>query len=122
MGRTILFITFLIISSSNYSIAETIESWICQENSYGNWKNILVKADVNEGRTSGTIRVAGVKHNSRFSIEGFNRRFDFGLNGNFEYDYAFIIKPNGDSLYYDFSRVPSNEITKPSMVLFCKQK
>lgn len=42
-----LFITLLFVFSHSAISSEVIETWECQENSYGKWKNILVKAKIN---------------------------------------------------------------------------
>ena len=99
MGRTILILLFSIFTFVAYANAEVVEAWICQESSYGSWKNILVKASVNKGRERGTIEVAGVKHQTKFAVKGFERRWDFGLAKDYTYDYSFIIKPNGRATY-----------------------
>ncbi len=121
MGRTILVLLFSIVIFSSYANAEVIESWVCQESIFGSWDNILVTANVNKGRESGAIAVAGIKYQSKFSIEGFNRRFDFGQDSD-GHDYSFIIEPNGDASYYDFSNASKNQRVRASMRLYCKQK
>lgn len=97
----------------------------------------------------GQISVAGVTHKAHFRIEGLNRRWDFGsdalegrlgdledrledlgkgsdfedlakvLEDLIETNYAFIIKPDGSGLYYDFSRVGEGEGTGPSQRFDC---
>jgi hypothetical protein len=50
---------------------------------------------------------------------GLEHRWDWGPNGA---DYAFVIKPDGTGLYYDFSSVPYGENTKASDVYQCHQR
>ncbi len=115
MKHIFLIITF--IFSVNVYAEKSAEVWQCQESEYGNWSNILVNATVNADRSSGKIFVAGVVHESSFKVNGFNRRWNFGLDEDNTYDYAFIIEPNGAATYYDFGKKKS---TKPSMVLHCR--
>ncbi len=116
MKRLFVLITFLF--SLNVYAEKTIEVWQCQEYEYGNWSNILVNATVNEGRESGEIFVSGVIHESTFEVDGFNRRWNFVLSEEGTYDFAFIMNPNGNASYYDFSL---NKSTKPSMFLYCRE-
>ena len=109
-------IIILILFSFNVA-AKNIETWKCSER-YDSSKKTLVKATVKKGRTEGTINVAGVSHNALFEVAGFNRRWDFGLTEKSTYNYAFIIKPNGDASYYDFSMKKN---TKPSMRMECRK-
>jgi hypothetical protein len=114
-----LFITLLLLISHPAFSSEVTETWECQENSYGNWKTILVQAQVLKGRTEGKIHVAGVTHSTAFEVQGFNRRWDFGLSHEGTYKFAFLVKPNGTASYYDFSLESKSE---PSMILHCRQK
>ena len=50
----------------------------------------------------GKVSVAGTIHPAFFRIAGLNRRWDFGYGWD-GYPYAFVIKPDGTGLYYDFS-------------------
>ena len=95
--------------------ADPLEKWECTD---AGWGKVIARAVVNEGRESGLIEVAGVKHKSRFRVNGFNRRWDFGLAKDMTYNFAFIIRPNGDASYYDFS---SESNTTPSVLMKCRQ-
>lgn len=53
-----------------------------------------------------------------YQRKGLQHRWDWGPNGN----YAFIIKPDGIGLYYDFSLVSSGESTKANDVYKCYQR
>jgi len=97
--------------------AKPIEVWECKDRFSGSAAPIIVIATVNKGRKIGTIKVAGIKHNTDFSIDGFNRRWDFELGEDNIYNYAFLIKPNGSGQYYDFSS--RKKETKPSMLMDC---
>lgn len=81
--------------------AEPIEIWECRDvNSMTG--ELLVTAVVNQGRKTGSIDVAGVTHHTRFYVDGFERRWDFGLTKDGSYRYAFTIEPNGMAKYYEF--------------------
>lgn len=103
---------------STLAHAKPAEIWECQQNSYDNWKNILVVATVEGDRRSGQIEVAGTTQVAAFSVQGFNRRWDFGTAED-PVRFAFIIKPNGDAQYYDFGQ---ESTTKPSNFMFCRQR
>ena len=52
----------------------------------------------------GRVLVASTTQEASFRIAGLNRRWDFGDDESEDgYSYAFIIKPDGTGLYYDFS-------------------
>jgi hypothetical protein len=54
-----------------------------------------------------------------FEVAGFNRRWDFGPKSH-PTQYAFVIKPDGTGLYYDFST--GDEQSRASMVMECRQR
>ena len=64
---------------------------------------------------SGEVSVTGITHRARFSVEGLERRWDFGENG----EYAFVINPQGGGAYYDFSDSEIGEIVEPSQTYGC---
>lgn len=101
--------------------SKPVEIWECRDFFADDWKNILVRATVDSGRTKGTIAVAGVTHEAKFQVEGFDRRWDFGLSAEGRYRYAFTIEPNGDAKYFDFGS--GNEMTaKASNLMKCREK
>jgi hypothetical protein len=55
---------------------------------------------------------------THYGRKGLNHRWDWGPHGN---DYAFVIKPDGTGLYYDFSLAPSGEEVKANAVYKCQQ-
>ena len=114
------FLLLLSILSFSAQAVEVTESWVCTESSYKS--EILVVADVFSGRQTGSIAVAGTVHGADYSVQGFNRRWDFGKAAeNGVLPYAFVIKPDGDAMYYDFSNSADGK-TSPSQFMFCKQK
>lgn len=96
----------------------TIEVWECKD-TFGDWSEIIAEARVNEERKTGEITVAGVTHKTVFDVDGFERRWDFGLRKNGSYTYAFIVGPSGDGRYYNFGRLKS---TNPSILMNCRQR
>jgi hypothetical protein len=112
-----LLLTFTLLSMKVAAAAAPIEIWECKEG-YDSWDNILVIATVEDGRQYGEILVAGVTHKSQFQIQGFDRRWDFGLAENGRFKYAFVIAPNGRGSYYDFSL---SKETKPNMLMHCRE-
>ena len=51
----------------------------------------------------GEVSVAGTTHSASFNIAGLSRRWDFGSDESSGNPYAFIVKPDGIGLYFDFS-------------------
>jgi len=101
------------------------EIWMCFDKSdlidlsvYGTPAKVLVTAIVEQKQTLGKIHVAGVTYNTSYSVNGFIRRWDFGGKGRDEY--AFLIEPDGDGAYYDFTK--SKKKVRASLVLECKKK
>ncbi|MDX2479326.1 MAG: hypothetical protein QNK24_03195 [Desulfuromusa sp.] len=115
MSRILIIQIFLLVFLITTANAEIVESWICQENSNGDWSKIIVAAKVNNGREDGVVEMSGVKNISNFDMKSINRRWKFGAS----YEYSFVIKPDGEAMYYDYSKVSK---VKPQISLFCKQK
>jgi len=79
-------------------------SWAGISLEYGD--EIVVTATGDADNDSGTIEVAGTVHDAEYSVQGFNRRWDFGPlteRGAPSPSYAFIIEPSGEGSYVDFS-------------------
>jgi hypothetical protein len=115
--KAIAFLTMLIAFNVQ---AQVTERWICKDAYTSAWTTI-VTAEVLESKFSGLVMVAGTEHEARYQVKGFNRRWDFGLTDDDTYDYAFILKPNGDGIYYDFSSAAAGEVVQPSQFLTCQQ-
>ena len=110
----------IVLSFTNTAQAlQSVEEWECKDY-YGNWNNILVKTTIHKERSTGTIQAAGITQKAEFHVRGLNRRWNFGLSNDqsYTYNFAFIIKPNGDANYYDFSL---KKETKPSIYMKCRQ-
>ena len=96
-----IFLAIALLMIVSIAQAKSIEVWECKD-AYTSSETVLVTATVEEGRKKGGISVAGVTHNARFEVAGFDRRWDFGLLSDRSYRYAFVIEPNGDAKYFDF--------------------
>jgi len=82
---------------------------------------IAVTATGNDDAT-GKIHAAGVTYEAWYHIEGFTRRWDFVLNENEKYNYAFEIQVDGSALYFDFTTLDSGEASASALQLFvCKK-
>ena len=68
----------------------------------------------------GEVTVGNISHQAKFSIAGFDRRWDFGPSDDFtSYEFAFIIAPSGAGGYFDFTRAEDDEPRKPKRVYEC---
>lgn len=63
----------------------------------------------------GEIEVSGSTQITMFTIQGINRRWDFGK----DYKFAFVISPNKSGSYYDF-RGSEGKRVKPSQFFICE--
>jgi len=108
-GTQAIKIPVIVIALVAFAGLANAEQWNCYDSVFSSKVIVVVTADTKNG--TGKIKVAGTNHNARYSVQGFNRRWDFD-------DYSFIIEPNGDAYYIDFS---SSDRAKASMVLFCKE-
>lgn len=94
------------------------ETWSCWE-PYDVQKRPLVTLTLYRKSGFGTVQVAGDTQAAQFQIQGFNRRWDFGhTKENGAFSFAFLIEPNGDAAYYDFTRA---EEAEPSQIYRCRQ-
>ena len=97
------------------------ETFKCQAGPY--WElgaKIVVTATINKDGEFGSIKVAGVTHSAAYSVEGFDRRWNFGMQNDLTYHYAFVLKPDGIAIYYDFSSADVGETVTGSQFFFCK--
>ena len=96
------------------------ESWACTDTPYT--KEILVMAVTFSNKESGSIAVAAMVQSAEYSVQGFNRRWDFGkVKTNGALPYTFIIEPDGTAKYYDFSTSVDGK-SSPSQIMHCKQE
>lgn len=108
--------------AKNSDALEILETWNCYEpRKVGEFKRIdevLVTAirykntymDVEYGE----IVVAGTSQMAVFFVEGLNRYWQFD-----GYEFAFVIKPNGDALYYDYRDTEERATVDASQIYEC---
>lgn len=114
------FLSLMFIFSLPIQADEIAESWVCTKTSYTN--EVLVMAVAFSNKLTGSITVAGTVQSADYSVQGFNRRWDFGkVKENGALPYAFVITPDGTAIYYDFS-MSVNGSSSPSQIMHCKQK
>ena len=65
----------------------------------------------------GEIDVSGSKKATMFTIQGINRRWDFGKSN----EYAVIILPNRSAAYYDFRGSEGKKLS-PNQRFICEQR
>ena len=68
-----------------------------------------------EAGVSARVSVAGVDYAAVYYVQGIDRRWDFGD----ELKYTFVVRPDGSTLYYDFSRAEEGEEIPPKQTFFC---
>ena len=114
-------ITFGVLAQENKDT--TIEKWRCFARMDFTKKDVLVElsrvTNYNEKFGYGEVSVAGITYRAEFYIAGFDRRWDFGDAGS-TWNYSFVINPNGDGAYYDFSNVEDGQSTSPNQMFSCK--
>ena len=92
-----LILALLLTGSASAALGATFE---CRD-AYGIIKSaVLVVAQVNEDRESGTIEVAGVTHQTEYRVIGFDRTWAWGGDGDEFPLFVFVIQPDGTGLYF----------------------
>lgn len=111
----------LLIIASYTTVAneETIDTWTCTESSYTT--EVLVTAVSYMPSGYGDIDVAGINHKGFYRVDGFDRRWNFGLNEDGSFDYSFFIDPKGFGRYSNFSSVEAGETVMPSQFFHCNK-
>lgn len=117
--RSIIAILILLLISTQGLAIDIVENWECKDRFYGDWDNILVTAKADYSTYKGELSAAHLKHDTEFTVSGFNRRWSFDLREDDNYRYAFMIYPNGDALFYDFG--VSGTSVPPYQFYQCRQ-
>ena len=97
--------------------------WRCFDE-FANWPVTLV--DLSEA--TGEVTAAGQTHETEFEVSGINRRWDWGWSADLGgalggYRYAFLIKPDGTGIYYDFALDDDNDgFVEPRDLFKCVPK
>lgn len=100
---------------------EIIEAWECFDNVILQGIPIL-KTGIYAGMKNGIIVLNELTtYYTSFEIKGIQRRWDFGLTKDGNYDYAITINPDGFAQYYDFSKTKIGTNIKPNVLFYCKR-
>ena len=110
-GTQVIKILVIVISFTTFAGLANAQQWNCY--SIGSYSKPIVVVTADTKKNTGTVKVADTIQSASYSVQGFNRRWDFGDSNN----YAFVIEPDGDASYYDLSR--SDRV--PSQHLYCKE-
>lgn len=117
-----MFLACMLLSCVEAHGQSKSETWRCQEGSQGYWREgapVLVVAVHGEGDT-GTVQVAGTEHAAHYSVEGFDRRWDFGPLTDAGLRYAFVIQPDSRARYFDFNFADAEGRAQPRQFFFCR--
>ena len=114
MKKLITTLLCSIVFSTTSIATEFSEVWKCNDSSQYDYDEdkVIVTAKVNKSLVTGEISVSGITHETRYGVEGFERRWSFGDR----FQYSFFINPNGDGFYYEFKDA---KVTKPTMFMKC---
>ena len=125
--KKILLIIFVLTAVLTFGVQAqesedtTTEIWRCFDWVDFEKKTVLIRLTRvtrhSEDLGFGEVSVAGVSYMALFRVTGLDRRWDFGSDE--LPNYSFIIQPNGDGAYYDFSNVEVGGTTKPSQNFTC---
>ena len=81
----------------------------------------VVTAKINSDGETGEITAAGQTHWAAYSVSGFDRRWDFGIELDGTFSYALKMEPSGETRYYDFSNAEIGESVPVDQFFFCRQ-
>ena len=107
------------LTFSDVGFGPAQETWQCFDRSDHDQATPHVTLLRLEGSSDGfgEVSVSDTTHPAAFGIDGLNRRWNFGCDErDGAYPYAFIIKPDGAGLYYNFR--PSTDGTATPSDLF----
>jgi len=113
----------IILNGKTFSEAELGEfvSWSCKDFVYRSGTLVEVGFFTNSKLSGAGFILYDGGHSGEvtsYQRKGINHRWDWGPNGT---EFAFIIKPDGTGLFYDFSSVSSGNATKANDVYKCSQ-
>lgn len=98
--------------------AKPDETWSCADR-FDSPRKELVRLTAYREFAFGVVVVSGISQFAQYQVQGFNRRWDFGaLKESGSLPFAFLIEPNGDGAYYDFSGAAE---AKADQLYKCKQ-
>ncbi len=125
----VLFLGHTAVAGENYT-ENLKETWGCYAILDTSEKKVLVRLTRMElidddsgdvGLEFGSIFVAGSEYIAMFSVEGFDRRWDFGESPGDDAvgERAFVIHPDGTGLLYDFTTAEDGEEESPERFYNC---
>lgn len=94
---TRLIVALSLLGSATAVLGETFE---CRDPAEDKNSPVLVVATVNDDRETGTIKVAGVKYETDYWVNGFDRVWAWDYEDE-EPQFWLIIEPDGTGLYYE---------------------
>ena len=98
------------------------ERWVCVDDFSGMGEVITLTREGNSRASTGEVAFGGIVHEAQFSIDGIERRWSWGRDGNGGFDYSLLIESSGDGTYYNFRGAEPGERRKPSQWLRCAQR
>ena len=104
---------FILNAEGEEKSEDAFELWRCKDNEYS--EDVIITASRNG--LVGKIDIAGIVQWARFSVEGFDRRWDFEPDG-LRFKFSFIIEPDGTGRYYDFTQ---HERSRASQLYHCNK-
>ena len=110
MNKYIAILLLVLLMMSGKSFAA--EDWHCWKYSFDHSGTPLVRLNQSDDKSSGSVEVFGETHTARVGVEGLTKRWNLGEN----FNYSFVINPDGFAAYYDFSH---NDEATPSMAFHC---
>ena len=120
---TVLGIVILVVVCSCASILSSprvsntkYELWECYEH-FSSRK--LGKLTADRVGNSGTVDFGGIVANTKFSIQGIERRWDWDFDADGRSDSAIVLSTDGSARFYDF-RGSSDGTATPSDLFQCK--
>lgn len=79
------------------------------------WSSRAATLTIHSDGNSGEARIAGQAFDASYTIEGINRRWDWGSR------YSIVLRPDGEAAYYDFNFADEEGRAKPRMTLPCRR-
>ncbi len=92
------------------------EAWRC----FKSWEPDTTLVALTRQGDRGEVAVSGLTRSARFRVSGLELRWDYGLDDDGNYEYAFVVQPDGIGLYYDFSR-SADGTASPRQTFDCEQ-
>ena len=109
----ILITLALVTGSATANAAEELWECFCSRSIFSSCNSDdVVTLTANRTDRTGVVQLGDISHDTRFYIDGFDRRWDWGfekgnslwdqIRGAGAYKYAFAIRTNKEGLYFNF--------------------